>query len=239
MGAAMLRDTGVVLRTIKLGEADRIVSILTAEHGKIRGVAKGARKSGSKYSARLESGSVVDFQWIPSSKELVRLTQTDTVFAHRHIREDLDLLNASARMLDAVDALCEDHSSHNDLAKMTMKALSTLNQTKNPSVCGVFLFKVLSLEGFSPDATSCPGCEKREGLTHFSLDQGAYFCDDCATGAMVETLAHTRTTMMAILDGKTSAVLENIPADVAHELETLAIAMIEHHSGRSLRAVTV
>ena len=61
MASKSNRDVGVVLRTYKLKEADRIVVFLTANHGKIRGVAKGARKSGSKYSARLESGSVVDF----------------------------------------------------------------------------------------------------------------------------------------------------------------------------------
>lgn len=235
----MLRDRGVVLRTVKLGEADRIVSILTTEHGKIRGVAKGARKSGSKYSARLESGSVIDFQWITSTKELVRLTQTEQVSANRHLRENLDLLNASARMLDAVDALCEDHSAHNELATMTIKALSTMNEMKSSRVCGVFLFKVLKLEGFSPEAQTCPSCSHSTDLTHFSLEYGAFFCDDCSREAMLKTLPHTRETMVAILEGKTGSVLENIPDDVAHEIESLAIAMIEYHTGRGLRAVTV
>ncbi len=239
MRGQTLRDTGVVLRTVKLGEADRIVTILTTEHGKIRGVAKGARKSGSKYSARLESGSVVDFQWITSGRELVRITQTDSVFANRNLREDLDLLNATARMLDAVDALCEHHSSHNDLAVMTIKALSTMNETRSTNVCGVFLFKVLRLEGFTPETNECPSCFTTDGLNHFSIGRAAFFCHECATTAMTRTLDHTLDSMRAIFDGRTSSVIENIPADVAHEIETLAIAMIEHHTGHGLRAVNV
>lgn len=160
--AQTLRDTGIVLRTVKLGEADRIVTILTAEHGKIKGVAKGARKSGSKYSARLESGCVIDFQWITSARDLVRLTQVDAVSANRNIREDLDLLNCAARMLDAVDSLCEHYSGHNDLALMTIRALATMNQTRSVNVCGAFLFKVLSLEGFAPKHLIVPNVDARK-----------------------------------------------------------------------------
>lgn len=239
MGGQTLRDTGVVLRTVKLGEADRIVTILTATNGKIKGVAKGARKSGSKYSARLESASVVDFQWITSGRELVRITQTDTVFANRNLREDLDLLNSTARMLDAVDALCEHHSSHNDLALMTIRALSTMNEKKSTNVCGLFLFKILGLEGFAPETHQCPMCERTDNLNYFSVARAAFFCEDCATTGMVHTLDHTRESIVALFDGRLSSVIDNIPPSVAHEIETLAIAMIEHHTGHGLRAVNV
>lgn len=234
-----IRDTGVVLRTIKLGEADRIVVILTKNHGKIRGVAKGARKSGSKYSARLESASVVDFQWIPTSRDLVRITQTESVSSNRHIREDLDLINAAARILDTVDGLCEDYSSHDALASMTINALSTMNETRCSAVCAVFLYKVLGLEGFSPQIEFCPSCDSSKDLRHFSMVNSAFFCDDCAPMGAIDTFTHTRDTMMAISDGKTKAVLENIPSEVAHELETLSLSMIEYHTGRTLRAVNI
>lgn len=239
MAGETLRDTGVVLRTIKLGEADRIVTILTANNGKIKGVAKGARKSGSKYSARLESASVVDFQWITSGRDLVRITQTDTIFANRNLRENLDLLNATARMLDAVDALCEHHSAHNDIAHMTIRALATMNQIRSTNVCGAFLFKILGLEGFAPETQLCPVCGKSDELEYFSVARAAFFCSDCATGAMVNTLPSTRESIQAVFDGRVGAVIENMPAQVAHEIETLAVALIEHHTGHGLRAVSV
>jgi len=237
--ASSIRDIGVVLRTIKLGEADRIVTILTKENGKIKGVAKGARKSGSKYSARLEVGSVVDFQWIPSKRELVRLTQTESVETHRHIRENLDLLNCAAKMLDAVDALCEDNSAHEELATLVIKALSAMNQEKNTNVCPIFLIKALALEGFSPYVQSCSSCSKEEGLEYFSLQQSALYCTSCSKESMQRVHPHVRNTINAVLEGKTSSVISNMTEEVAHDIEMIAISMVEHHSGRSMRAISV
>ena len=234
-----IRDSGVVLRTVKLGEADRIVTLLTTNNGKIKGVAKGARKSGSKYSARLEIGSVVDFQWITSTKELVRITQTDTVHANRNLRENLELINATARMLDAVDALCEEHSPHDDLALMTIRALATMNEIKSTNVCGAFLFKLISLEGFAPETKSCPGCSTTEHLGHFSPSRAAFYCDSCATSDMIHTLEATRISLDAVFSGKLGAVLKEIPSYVASELESMAVLMIEYHTGRGLRAVSI
>src|SRR5690606_25247690 len=147
---------------------------------------------------------------IDSKRDLVRLTQTDTVFLNRHIREDLDLLNCAARMLDAVDGLCEDHSAHKDLAEMTIKALNVMNETKSTNVCGAFLFKVLSLEGFSPSAEQCPICFSSDGLDFLSIEHGAFYCANCSKPSMIKTLAHTRETMVALSQGKTSAVIENV-----------------------------
>jgi DNA repair protein RecO (recombination protein O) len=234
-----IRDSGVVLRTVKLGEADRIVTLLTVNNGKIIGVAKGARKSGSKYSARLETGNVVDFQWITSTKELVRITQTDTVHANRNLRENLDLINATARMLDAVDALCEDHSPHDELAIMTIKALATMNEMNSTNICGAFLFKLISLEGFGPETSSCPGCSTKDNLEYFSPGKAAFYCRECCTSDMVQTLQATRMSLDAILNGKLKAVLKSIPPEVALEIESMAVSMIEFHTGHGLRAVNV
>ena len=163
------RDVGVVLRTYKLKETDRIVVFLTTNHGKIRGVAKGARKSGSKYSARLEPGSVVDFQWISGKSELVRITQVETVNSNRQLRENLDLFSSAQRMLEAVDVLSEDNTAHEDLALMTIRALKAMNESKSSATCGAFLFKTLSLEGFAPSVTNCFKCGTSEGLHQFSI----------------------------------------------------------------------
>lgn len=239
MSGQMIRDTGVVLRTVKLGEADRIVTILTINNGKVKGVAKGARKSGSKYSARLDVSSVVDFQWISSNRELVRLTQTDTVFSNRNLRENLDLLNATAKMLDAVDVICEHDSSHQDLALMTIRALTTMNERGSPNVCGAFLVKLLSIEGFSPETASCPSCSRREMLRYFSVQHAAFFCEECRNASMLNTLEYTRESIKAILDGRLVAVLDEMTPELAMEIESIAVALIEHHVGYPLRSLRV
>lgn len=231
------RDVGVVLRTYKLGESDRIVVFLTSNNGKIRGVAKGARKSGSKYSARLEPGSVVDFQWISGKSELVRITQVETVNSNRHLRENLDLFSSTQRMLEAVDVLSEDNTTHDDLALMTIRALKSMNETKSSATCGAFLFKVLSLEGFAPSVTNCFKCSSSENLNNFSIQKGSFFCDDCADPGCVVVLDHTRETIKAIFDGRLSAVISSEVTNITKEVEALAIAMIEYHSGKHLKSL--
>ena len=198
---------GVVLRTYKLKEADRIVVFLTANHGKIRGVAKGARKSGSKYSARLEPGSVVDFQWLSSTSELVRITQVETINSNRHLRENLDLFSSSQRMLEAVDVLSQ--------------------------------VKVLALEGFGPSLDSCFKCNSIENLNNFSIVKGSFFCDDCADPGTILVLEHTLDTIRAIFDGRLSGVISSEVNNISKEVEALAIAMIEYHTGRNLKSLLV
>ena len=237
MASKSNRDVGVVLRTYKLKEADRIVVFLTANHGKIRGVAKGARKSGSKYSARLEPGSVVDFQWICGNSELVRITQVETVNSNRHIRENLDLFSSAQRMLEAVDILCEDNTAHEDLALMTIRALKAMNESKSSVTCGAFLFKVLSLEGFAPSVTTCFKCGSLNELNSFSIQKGSFFCDDCADPGCVLVLEHTRETIKAIFDGRLSSVVQSQVSNTTKEVEALAIAMIEYHTGKHLKSL--
>jgi DNA repair protein RecO (recombination protein O) len=231
------RDVGAVLRTYKLGESDRIVVFLTTQHGKIRGVAKGARKSGSKYSARLEPGSVVDFQWISGKSELVRITQVETVNSNRHLRENLDLFSSAQRMLEAVDLLCEDNTAHEDLALMIIRALKTMNETKSAATCGAFLFKALSLEGFAPSVTNCFKCGTADNLNSFSITKGSFFCDDCTDPGCVIVLDHTREMIEAIFDGRLNAVISNEVSNITQEVEALAVAMIEYHTGKRLKSL--
>ncbi|MFN8016058.1 MAG: hypothetical protein U0R17_05580 [Acidimicrobiia bacterium] len=91
---------------------------------KSKGVAKGARNLDRNTQRDLEVGSVIDFQWISSNKELSEY-RIELHSSNRHLRENLDLINKTARMLDAIDTLCVDNSPHNDLAVMAIK--STLN----------------------------------------------------------------------------------------------------------------
>src|SRR6266566_749186 len=93
----LYRDEGVVLRTIKLGEADRIVTILTPGHGKIRAVAKGIRKTTSKFGA---------------GRELDIVTQVETLAANRALREDYARLTHAIPMLEAVDQIAQEREAN-------------------------------------------------------------------------------------------------------------------------------
>src|SRR3954467_15749679 len=105
--SGLYRDQGVVLRSIKLGEADRIVSLMSQGHGKVRAVAKGIRKTGSKFGARLEPTSHVAFQCY-RGRELDIVTQVETIEANRALREGYGLLTHAVPMLEAVDQVAQE-----------------------------------------------------------------------------------------------------------------------------------
>jgi DNA repair protein RecO (recombination protein O) len=104
---ALYRDQGVVLRTIKLGESDRIISIATEAHGKVRAVAKGIRKTKSRFGARLEPITHVSLM-LYEGRELDTITQAETLDHFRPIREDLARVGKATAMLEAVDHVVQE-----------------------------------------------------------------------------------------------------------------------------------
>src|SRR6267378_6952647 len=153
----LYRDEGVVLRAIKLGEADRIVTIFTQGHGKVRAVAKGIRKTTSKFGARLEPMSRVALQCY-KGRELDIVTQAESLDSNRVLREEYSLLTRSVPMLEAVDQVAQDREPNPAMYRMLTGALHALATTRNPLVTPAFFWKLLSLEGFHPLLDGCARC---------------------------------------------------------------------------------
>ena len=133
----LYRDQGVVLRTIKLGETDRIVTILTQGHGKIRAVAKGVRKPGSRFGARLEPMSHLALQCY-RGRELDVVTQTETIDANRALREHYGCLTHAISMLEATDQVAQEREPNAALYRMLTGALRTLGDLRSPLVTPAF-----------------------------------------------------------------------------------------------------
>ena len=105
---ALYRERGIVLRTIKLGEADRIITIATEGRGKVRAVAKGVRKTKSRFGARLEPLTHLSLQLYETRGDLDIVTQVETIDSFRTVREDLDRLTQASALLEAVDHLAQE-----------------------------------------------------------------------------------------------------------------------------------
>ncbi len=154
---ALYRDQGVVLRTIKLGETDRIVSLMTRGNGKVRAVAKGVRKPGSRFGARLEPTTHLAFQCY-RGRELDVITQVETIDANRVLREHYGCLTHAVSMLEAVDQVALEREPNHALYRMLEQALRTLAREPSPIVSTAFFWKMLSLEGFHPMLDDCARC---------------------------------------------------------------------------------
>lgn len=232
--SGLFRAQGVVLRTVKLGEADRIITLCTRERGKVRAVAKGVRKTKSKFGARLEPISHVQVQCY-EGRELHTVTQAETVNAFRTIREDLDRMRRALSMLEAVDNVVQEGEVNTRLYNMLVGALTSLEKHDSPLVLPAFFWKLLALEGVHPILDVCATCgEHADDLVAFDLNVGGVLCRACRQGVAIspEALHLLRRT----LGGDLGRVLQEGPSPAAFELEHLADESLEIHLERRLRS---
>jgi len=177
----LYKEQGVVLRQHKLGEADKIITLMTQGSGKIRGVAKGIRRTKSRFGARLEPFTHVSVMVYRGSGALDTITQAEIVNQHRHVREDLGLFAAGETMLEAVDKVAEEHERNVKLFVLLLQGLRTLDTepADGVAVSESFLLKLLSVSGFHPSLTACAVCGSTQPAL-FSSGQGGAVCTRCA-----------------------------------------------------------
>jgi DNA repair protein RecO (recombination protein O) len=230
---ALYRDEGVVLRTIRLGEADRIVTLATPEHGKVRAVAKGVRKTKSRLGGRVEPLSHVSMLcW--HGRDLDTITQVEVIDHFRPIREDLERMSQAMTMLEVVDQVAVERHAMPELFRMLVAALRTLAETPSPLVAGAFLWKLLTLEGLGPVVDRCARCGADAPLVAFDVAEDGFLCANCRRGQGVNPA--TVTLVRRILGGDLARVLDEPPSVVTREMERLAILAVEHHLDRRLRS---
>ena len=232
----LYRDKAVVLRTYKLGEADRIVVLLTEAHGKVRAVAKGVRKTKSRFGGRLEPTSHVSLL-LYEGRELDVISQAETVEHHRHIREDLDRLAKATAILEAVDQLALDREPDPQRYRMVVGALRTLEARDTPLLVGAFYWRLLAVEGLAPLIDACARCGATEPLTAFDLNVGGVLCASCRSGQPMS--AATLELLRRVLGGDLNGALAQPDGPPVRELETLATTAMEAHLERRLRSLTV
>ena len=231
------RDRGVVLRTIRLGEADRIVTLMTERHGKVRAVAKGVRRTTSKFGARLEPLTHVALLGWQGRGQLDIVNQVETIDTFRAVREDLDRMSAALSMLEVVDQVGQERHSNPPLYEMVVGAIGALAVRDSPMVAPAFFLKVLALEGSAPVLDGCVSCGEEDDaqLVAFDLVEGGVLCRRCRRGRALSPggLSLLRRT----LGGGLSGVLAEPRSAVTDEVAALATEAIEVHLDRRLRSV--
>jgi DNA repair protein RecO (recombination protein O) len=234
---SQFRDRGVVLRTIRLGEADRIVTLLTEQHGKVRAVAKGVRRTTSKFGSRLEPLTHVALLGWQGRGDLDTVNQVEIIDTNRAVREDLDRMATAMTMLEVVDQVAQERHANPRLYEMLVGALAALGARDSPMVAPAFFLKVLVLEGSAPLLDSCASCGETDPvqLVAFDLAEGGVLCRRCRRGRPVsaEALALLRRT----LDGGLAGVLAEPRAKATDEAAALATEAVETHLDRRLRSV--
>lgn len=232
---SLYRDQGVVLRTFRLGEADRIVVLMTEGTGKVRAVVKGVRKTKSRFGSRLEPMSHVALQLYKGRGELDTVTQAETVDHFRAAREDLDRLAKATSMLEVVDQVSQEREPNAALYRMLVGGLRALAANDSPLIVPAFFLKLLALEGLTPVLDRCASCGTEDNLVAFDVDEGGVLCRSCRQGIPI---THDAIALMRrILEGGLAGALNEPDGPAVHEVDHLAGRTVEHHIERRLRSL--
>ena len=179
---SLYRDTAVVLRVQKLGEADRIVTLLTRKHGKVRAVAKGVRRTRSRWGARLEPFNHVDVQCY-TGRSLDVITQAQTVDAFgAGIVGDYPRYTAGCAILETADRLvAEEGEPTMRVYLLLVGAIRAMaGRERDPSlVLDAFLLRAMSHAGWAPAITECAKCAEPGPHRAFSVAGGGAVCEVC------------------------------------------------------------
>ncbi len=235
----LYRDTGVVLRTYKLRESDRIVVLHTAENGKVRAVAKGVRKTTSKFGARLEPMSHVRLL-LYRGRELDIVSQAEAVEPLSPMLASLDRASQGLAALEAVDQLSMEREPNPQLYRMLVGMLRTVARTPSPLNVPAFYWKLLAAEGFRPELDACVRCGDREPdvqFVAFDVAEGGVLCRSCRSGQAISGAALAL--LRDVLGGRLVEALARAESPATHEVAALATRSLEYHLERRLRAVAM
>lgn len=238
-GVSLYRDEGVVLRNQKLGEADRIITLLTRRHGLVRAVGKGVRRTRSRFGARLEPCTHVDLQ-LHTGRTLDVVTQAETVRAYGEaIVADYSRYTAATAMLETAEkvvAVEKDPALRQFL--LLLGALRTLGEGTHDArlVLDAYLLRSLAVAGYAPALSECARCGDRGEHRSFAIHAGGTVCSVCRPHGSVHPSAETVRLMSSLLGGDWAAADASDPRHRT-ECSGLVAAYLQWHLENGIRSL--
>lgn len=234
------RDEAVVLRTHDLAESDRIVTLLTRSHGQVRAVARGVRRTSSKFGARLEPFGVVDIQLFPG-RSLDVVTQVETLAPYgRSIMADYPLFTSAAAMVETAGRLTDDLESESGTQhyRLLSSALRALSERAHASslILDSYLLRALALAGWAPSFTECAQCATPGPHRAFSAPMGGAVCERCRPPGCAAPAPETFDLLGALLAGQWS-IADASGERNRREASGLVAVFVQWHLERQLRSL--
>jgi DNA repair protein RecO (recombination protein O) len=241
--AVLYKDEAVVLRTMRLGEADRIVTFVGHHSGRIRGVAKGVRKTKSRFGGRLEPFTHVHLVMWKGRSGLDTITQVEVLEPFRKVREDLDRFALGEVMLEACDRVIQEAEPSSRVLNLLVMSLRDLSDTGSAQTLAGYLLRLTAIAGFAPSLDGCAVCGRP--ASWFSPGQGGAVCPGCRSFDAEEVGPSVLEVMSDLVGGASDcrpqingtplAAASARPSDVALALR-LARFYTEYHLERRLRS---
>ena len=227
-----------MLRSLRYGEADRILHLYTPDRGRISAIAKGVRKTRSRFGGRMEPFFRLDLVLYEGRSDLLTVTSAETLAGHPRLREDAGALDGAARACEAVARVFDDGDPHRGVYHLLANELTLLDQ--DPARAGrsnalAFHLKLLLAAGFAPQLAACASCGERDHLVGFSGAAGGVVCAACEASAFpLDQDAHDF--LVAAL-GRPLADAPDASPRALQQAERAILETLEHHGHVRLRPV--
>lgn len=238
-GVTLYRDDAVVLRTQKLGEADRIVTLLTRRTGRVRAVAKGVRRTRSKFGGRLEPFSHIDVQlYAGRSLDIVTQVETHTAFGDR-LATDYPRYTAGTAILETAEKLTvEEREPALRLYLLLVGGLRALTEETHDArlVLDAFVLRALAVSGYSPALSECARCGAAGPHRWFSIPGGGSVCADCRPAGSATPSSEAVALLQALLAGEWAGA---DASELRHRREAsgLTAAYLQWHLEHGIRSL--
>jgi DNA repair protein RecO (recombination protein O) len=232
------KTEAVVLRSIRFGEADRVLHLYTAERGRLGAVAKGVRRVRSRFGGRLEPFFRVQLVLHQGRGELCTVTSAETIDAHASLRDRRSALERAVQACDAVLRLFDAAEPNRSAYHLLCRELSLLDSDPRAATRPhglAFRLKLLLAAGFVPELAACAACGDREHLTGFSASAGGVVCAGCEASAFsLDQDAHD---FLVRALGRPLAESPEAPDAALRQADRAIAETLEHHAHVRLRRV--
>lgn len=233
---ASYRDQAVVLRTHKLGEADRIITMLTPNHGLVRAVAKGVRRTASKFGARLEPFSHIDVMCF-QGRNLDTITQVESIALYAPaLSGELSSYQAASIMVETAAQLTEVEASAHQFHLLAggLKALAG-GLAPTGLIRDSYLLRALALSGWALNYDSCVVCGSRADLAYFSVAHGGVLCANCHKPGAVAVTKEVMLLLRALSRGDWQQTV-NATQGEANQAAAIVAAHVKWQLERGLKS---
>lgn len=234
--AGPVKTEAVVLRSIRYGEADRILHLYTVDRGRLSAIAKGSRRARSRFGGRLEPFFRVRLDLHEGRSELLTVTGAETVSPYASLRADADAIATAALGCDAVSRLFDSSEPHPEVFNLLCTFLAVIDEDPKlagPAIQVAFRLKLLLAAGLAPQLSQCARCGATEDIVGFAPAAGGVVCSACEAGSFPLDEESHRFLVVAL--GTPLAELPE-PAPTALVAATRAVQeTAEHHAHVRLR----
>ena len=236
--AGSLKTEAIVLRSIRYGEADRILHLYTPERGRVSAIAKGVRRAKSRFGGRLEPFFRLNLVLYQGKSDLMTVTSAETIAGHPRLREHGASLDGAARACDAVSRMFGEGEPHSGVYHLLANQLALLDREPARATRAnalAFRLKLLLAAGFAPHLASCASCGEPEHLVGFSGAAGGVVCGACEAGSFA--LSQEGHDFLVAALGRPLAESPDATPPALQQADRAISETLEHHAHVRLRGV--